>query len=60
MNPSDFEYTITIQGMYDAWSIGVTRDGEYVNRWSEDDYRHAPIQKIIENYKEQDAKAKNT
>lgn len=50
----EYEYVIEIQGMYDGWSIGVTYDGEYVNRWPKDDYRYEPIQKIIENYRKVD------
>ena len=50
----DFVYVIEIQGLYDGWSIGVTQDGEYVNRWPKDDFRHARTQEIIEGYKKQE------
>ena len=52
-SPEDYEYVIEIQGLYDAWSIGVTSEGEYVNRWPKGDYRHDAIQEIIERYKKE-------
>lgn len=54
MESKDFAYLIEIQGVYDGWSIGVTHEGEYVNRWPKDHFRHSRIQAIIENYKKQD------
>jgi hypothetical protein len=46
----DYVYLIEIRGVYDGWSIGITPDGEYVNRWDKDDYRYAATQEVIERY----------
>lgn len=49
-----YEYLIEIRGVYDGWSIGVTPDGEYVNRWPKGDYRYEATQEVIEHYKKEE------
>ena len=50
-NLNDYKYVIEVRGIYDGWSIGVTRDNEYVNRWDKDDYRYLATEEVIENLK---------
>lgn len=47
---SDWSYLIELPEIYDGWSIGVTKSGEYVNRWEKSDPRHAPTQATIDQY----------
>ena len=50
-NLDDYKYIIEIRSIYDGWSIGVTYDNEYVNRWDKDDYRYLATEEVIENLK---------
>ncbi len=45
-----YEYLIELRGVYDGWSIGVTFEGEWVNRWPEGDYRYAKTQEYIDHH----------
>lgn len=41
LNLSDYDdnvsHIIEVLGVYDGWSILVTKDGQYLNRWRSDD-----------------------
>lgn len=39
---------IEIRGFYDGWSVAKLPDGTLVNRWPIGDWRHAAVQKWID------------
>lgn len=43
---------IEIRGIYDGWSCAKLPDGTMVNRWPEDDRKHACTQAWIEQWSE--------
>lgn len=49
---------IEIRGIYDGTSVYKLPTGEYVNRWQEDDPRHAPTQAWIERMLAKEGEAK--
>lgn len=44
---------IEVRGIYDGWSIAKLPSGALVNRWPEDDRRHAATQEVIEKMNEE-------
>ena len=52
---SEFAYLIEIREIYDGWSIGVTHDDQWVNRWPEGSIKHARTQTVIDHHNKETA-----
>lgn len=44
INHDDIECIYEDPSIYDGWSVAEMKDGSFVNRWPEDDRRHAPAE----------------